>query len=60
MPSYVALDLRLAWHPWERLELAVVGQNLLDNQHPEFKASFVTTNPTEIERAVYAKVTWRF
>jgi len=60
VPSYVALDLRVAWHASKHLELALVGQNLLDNQHPEFKASFVTTNPTEIERAVYGKVTWRF
>jgi hypothetical protein len=32
VPAYTSLDLRLAWRPAQRLELAVVGQNLLDPQ----------------------------
>src|SRR6266516_4160343 len=36
VPSYLTFDVRLAWTPIPRLELSVVGQNLLDNQHPEF------------------------
>ena len=53
--SYVALDVRLGWRPTENLELAVVGQNLLDNRHLEFSSSI----PTEIQRGVYGKITWR-
>ncbi len=57
LPSYLALDLRVAWHPTANWEIALVGQSLLDNQHPEFGA--VATRQ-EIPRSVYGKVTWKF
>ena len=60
VPSYVALDLRLAWRPTPHLEIAVVGRNLLDPAHPEFSESLVNSQNNEIERSVYGKVTWRF
>ena len=58
--SYCTLDARLAWRPTKNLELSVVGQNLLDNAHPEFRGGIVPAPPTEVERSVYAKITWRF
>lgn len=58
VPSYVELDLRLAWQPFTRLEMAVVGQNLLEKQHREFGASSPTAS--EVERGVYGKLTWQF
>ncbi len=36
VPSYITMDLRLAWRPRKHLELAVVGQNLLQPYHYEF------------------------
>jgi iron complex outermembrane recepter protein len=57
VPSYFSLDLRVGWHPTENLELFLVGQNLLDEQHPEFGTG---QNRHEIQRSVYGKVTWRF
>lgn len=57
--SYVELDLRLGWR-YKNWDVAVVGQNLLDNQHPEFRPSFINTPVTQVERGVYAKVTVRF
>ena len=57
--SYLTLDIRLAWRPYDKVEIALVGQNLLDDEHPEFmQESF--TMPTEVERGVYGKVTWQF
>jgi len=57
--SYLTLDIQLAWRPNDKVEIALVGQNLLDNEHPEFvQESF--TMPTEVERGVYGKVTWKF
>jgi iron complex outermembrane receptor protein len=57
--SYVTLDLRLAWRPLKQLELSIVGQNLIASRHLEFvQESFPF--PTEIERSVYGKITWRF
>ena len=57
VPSYFSADVRLAWHPTPSLELSIVGQNLWDNQHPEFGAA---ATRQEIPRSVYGKVTWRF
>jgi iron complex outermembrane receptor protein len=53
---YVALDVHLGWRPSENLELAVVGQNLLDNRHLEFPSAL----PAEIQRGIYGKVIWRY
>jgi iron complex outermembrane receptor protein len=57
VPSYFAADLRLAWHPRPNLELAIVGQNLVDSRHAEFGAAPAAQ---EIPRSVYGKITWRF
>ncbi|MDB6025205.1 MAG: ligand-gated TonB-dependent outer rane channel [Verrucomicrobiales bacterium] len=60
--SYVTTDVRVAWRPTKHLELAVVGQNLLQPRHPEFfEQTFgVAGRPAEVERSVYGKITWRF
>jgi iron complex outermembrane receptor protein len=59
--SYASLDARLAWRPHPNLELAIVGQNLLSNHHAEFKGeAIISSLPTEVERSVYGKITWRF
>ena len=52
------MDLRLGWFPTENLEMAVVGRNLLDDQHPEFVPQ--TGPQREVENSVYGKVTLRF
>ena len=56
IPGYTELDIRLGWRLSSRLELSLVGQNLLHNQHAEFPTSV----PKEVERSVYGKATWRF
>ena len=53
VPSYTALDLRVAWQAARGLELSVAGRNLLDDHHPEFGTS------GEIRRAGYAQASWR-
>ena len=58
--SYLTLDIRLAWRPDDEVEIALVGQNLLDNEHPEYVQESFAPLPTEVERGVYGKVTWRF
>ncbi len=58
VPSYAELDARLAWQLSERLELSVVGQNLLHNHHPEF--GIAIPRREEIQRSVYGKAAWRF
>lgn len=58
VPDYFSLDVRLGWKPTKDLEFSIVGQNLLDDRHPEF--GFPTANRHEIQRSVYGKVTWQF
>jgi len=61
IPSYFSLDVRLAWRARKNLEISVVGQNLLDNHHPEFGTSPLVRSPlVEIRRDVYGKATWSF
>ena len=56
--SYLTMDVRLAWKPRENLEFAVVGQNLLDNQHPELGTSPLVRSPlVEVDRSAYGMVT---
>ncbi|MGD8631729.1 MAG: TonB-dependent receptor, partial [Gammaproteobacteria bacterium] len=58
--SYVELDLRLGWEAKPGLEFSLIGQNLLDNRHPEFLPDFISTQPTEVKRSIYGRVTWHF
>jgi iron complex outermembrane recepter protein len=58
VPSYFELEARLGWHPHDDWEISIVGQNLLDDQHPEM--GFPNANRHQIERSVYGKVTWQF
>jgi iron complex outermembrane recepter protein len=54
--GYAELDVRVAWRPSRGFELALVGQNLLHDHHPEFGAPGARG---EIERGVYASLGWR-
>ena len=60
IPSYLTLDLRLAWSPQKNLEFAIVGRNLLDDRHPEFAPTFIGTQRTEVERSFYGMAVWHF
>ncbi len=57
--SYTRLDARLGWNVGERLALSLGGQNMLRDQHPEFR-SVLGVAPTEVRRNVFLKATWRF
>jgi len=58
--SYTTMDLRLGWTPVEGLELSLAGRNLFENSHFEFMPTILQTIPTQVERSVYGKITWRF
>ncbi|HEV3410560.1 MAG TPA: TonB-dependent receptor plug domain-containing protein [Chthoniobacterales bacterium] len=58
-PSYLGLDLRLAWSPNKNIQVAIVGRDLLDPHHPEFRAQ--PPAPTrEVNRSVFGTVRWSF
>ncbi len=54
--SYGTADARLGWHFIRQMELAVVGQNLLQPHHAEFGGDPGLL--VGIKRTVYAKITW--
>jgi len=59
--DYFTIDSRLGFHLSKNLEFSITGQNLLDSHHPEFGTPlFINTVPTEVERSIYGKLTWRF
>jgi iron complex outermembrane receptor protein len=58
VPSYFELNARAAWYPTKRLELSIVGQNLLHDHHPEY--GFPSPSREEIVRSVYGKAAWRY
>jgi iron complex outermembrane recepter protein len=58
VPSYFELNARIAWHVNKRLEVSVVGDNLLHDHHPEYGYPSPTTE--EISRSVFGKAEWRY
>jgi iron complex outermembrane receptor protein len=60
VPSYTRLDSRFGWRPMKSVEISIVGQNLLDNRHPEFGATRQLAKATQVKRSFYGKLTWRF
>jgi iron complex outermembrane recepter protein len=58
--SYTRLDTQLRWLFTERLELGLVGQNLLSDHHLEFNDGLAVVNSSQVKRSAYAKLSWRF
>ncbi len=60
IPAYWSLDIHLAWRPHEGMELALVGQDLLDKAHPEFRDESGNIQSTQIPRGWYLQGRWNF
>lgn len=60
VPAYTTMDARIAWSPASDLEVSLVGQNLLASNHAEYDSDMLFFYPTDAERGVYGKLTWRF
>jgi iron complex outermembrane receptor protein len=58
IPDYVSADLRIARRWPQGYELALVGQNLWEARHAEFRSAAVPV-ATEVERGVYVEFSWR-
>ena len=54
----ISMDIRLAWEPVNNLELSVVRQNLLAEQHLEYRQELLTTL-SEINRGMYDELIWQ-
>jgi iron complex outermembrane receptor protein len=60
VPAYITLDARASWEMTERLQMALVGRNLLEEGHVEFVEEFGETTGVEIPREVYLELTVDF
>ena len=60
-PSYNTLDVRLDWRFNRHCDVALVGRNLLDSDHPEFGFDGFTGNVvTNVQRELYGVLSWRY
>ncbi|MCP4714610.1 MAG: TonB-dependent receptor, partial [Deltaproteobacteria bacterium] len=57
---YTNLSVRLGWKPVKGLELALIGQNLLDNKHNEFSDEIYRRASNEVRRSFYGRISWEF
>jgi len=57
--AYLTLDASISWQANKNTEFMLVGQNLLDSNHLEY-VSELATEPTDIPRSFYAKLTYQF
>ncbi len=57
VPAYSELNLRLAWVPQPNVEIALIGRNLLEQDHAEFGPA---ANRSRIDRSVLLGVRWLF
>ncbi|HEY0894667.1 MAG TPA: hypothetical protein VGE32_16515, partial [Cellvibrio sp.] len=57
--SYLRLDINLSTQLSKTLRVNITGQNLTDSSHREFN-KVDNINAGEIERSIFAKLTWQF
>ncbi len=60
IPGYVTMDAKLVFKPVRNVELSLVGQNLLSQNHREFVSDTIPSIPGRIPRGVYVGAQWRF
>ncbi len=59
IPSQFYFDANLVYKPKKNMEIMLAGQNLLKSSQLQYVSELITP-PTEIQRVIYAKVTWSF
>ena len=60
LPRYATTDLRVGWKSRAGLDLALVAQNVLDDNHLEFRSADALVVSSITRRRVWAAATWRF
>ena len=58
--GYNTLDLRLAWRLKPGVELALVGQNLLQARHAEILSDYLPSQALQLQRAAYVRLKAQF
>ncbi|MDA0745793.1 MAG: TonB-dependent receptor [bacterium] len=60
LSGYFTADVRLAWRLTPKVQVCLVGQNLLDSPRTEFVSSGSRTLPAQIQRGGYGSIQWMF
>ena len=60
VPAFTTADLVLRWPLTPQLELTVVGQDLLDSRHAEYRLQAPMISATDVQRGGYAAIKYRF
>lgn len=60
LEAYTTMDIRLAWRPEKRVELAMVARNLLDSERVEYYSLTPTFQPAQTRRGIYGQVKLSF
>jgi iron complex outermembrane recepter protein len=58
--DYITMDVQLSWSPVKNLELSLLGQNLIEDEHQEFSGEILSVPNAQIQRGVFAKLQWQF
>jgi len=53
-------NAKLSWQASKDLEIALIGQHLVESQRQEFLSEFVRITPAEIQRGIFGSLTLRF
>ena len=58
MEGFTTMDARIGWNVTDRLDVSLIGRNLLDARHPEFTTA---NHPNdEVARSLTLRTTWRY
>jgi iron complex outermembrane recepter protein len=57
--AHLRADVGITFRPVRHLELALWGQDLLKARHTEFDSPYITFAPSQLERGIYAQVTFK-
>ncbi len=60
IPAYIAMDARIAWKPTENMTISLVGKNLLDSSHPEYRSTYLSIQSTETPRSFFLMMEYTF
>lgn len=59
IPAYCSVDASLGWQITPNVEFSFSARDIFDDSHPEYPPEILQTLPTELERSLFAKISWK-
>jgi iron complex outermembrane recepter protein len=60
VPAYITTDLNIMWEPRDGMEITVGVNNLVDDNHLEYRTTAGQGYADQVPRTIYAQVSWSF